>query len=54
MKKPGRKRIYSTLGDKKRHTFNLYDLEFERLKIEYNKIKKDRPNYYIEGEHNDN
>lgn len=44
--KRGRKKIKCSLGSKKRHTINCYDYEWQRLWIEYEKIKRDRPKYY--------
>lgn len=44
--KKGRKKIDCSLGEKTRHTINCYDYEWQRLKIEYEKIKRERPKYY--------
>ena len=44
--KKGRKKIVCSLGEKKRHTINCYDYERQRLKIEFLKLKKERPKYY--------
>lgn len=51
MAKRGRKKIYSKLGTKKLRTISCYDLEWQQIKIFYQKIKTERPKYYIkEGE----
>lgn len=52
MKKVGRKKIICSLGDKQRHTINCYDWEWQQIKIYFNKLKKDRPKYYIEEKEN--
>lgn len=44
----GRKKINCSLGEKRPHTFWLYPVEFERLRIEFNKLKSQRKKYYKE------
>ena len=46
----GRKRIFSSLGEKKNRTFNCYDIEFQKLRIEFEKLKRERPKYYFRKE----
>lgn len=46
----GRKKIKCSLGEKKPYSFWLYPVEYERLKIEFQKLKRERYKYYIEGE----
>jgi len=46
----GRPRIYSVLGDKHKHTIECYDFEWQQLKIYYEKLKRERPKYYITKE----
>lgn len=51
MKKVGRPKILSRLGEKHRHSLECYDLEWQQLKIYFEKLKSERPKYYIkEGE----
>lgn len=45
-KKPGRKKIICSLGIKRPYCFWLYPAEFQQLKIEFNKLKKQRSKYY--------
>lgn len=48
--KGGRPRIYSSLGKKKRHSMECYDLEWQQIKIFFEKLKRERPKYYIQEE----
>lgn len=41
----GRKKIVCELGEKRVYSFWLYPSEFQKLKIEYNKIKAQRKKY---------
>ena len=41
----GRKKIVCSLGKKKVCSFWLYPIEEERMKIEFNKIKRERVKY---------
>ena len=50
MKKVGRPKIISRLGEKHRHSLECYDLEWQQLKIYFEKLKAQRPQYYIEKE----
>lgn len=51
--KRGRKRIKCVLGSKKRHTINCYDLEWQQICIEFQKLKKQRVKYYIQEDNNE-
>jgi len=48
MKKVGRPKIKSMLGDKHRHSLECYDLEWQQIRIYFEKLKSQRPKYYIE------
>ena len=52
--KCGRKKIFCTLGEKRSYSFSLYPIEFQRMKIEFEKIKKDRPKYYVKERKKEN
>ena len=41
----GRKRIKSELGEKRVYSFWLYPSEYQKLKIEYLKLKRQRKQY---------
>lgn len=53
MAKRGRKKIVCALGKKKMCTFCAYPIEIQKLKIEYEKLKRQRPKYYIKEEEDD-
>ena len=44
----GRPRIYCSLGQKKMHSLECYDLEWQQIKIFFEKLKRQRPQYYID------
>ena len=46
----GRKKIYCALGERKNYSFNCYPLEYQKLKIEHEKLKRERCKYYIRKE----
>ena len=53
-KKLGRPRINCLLGEKRMHSFECYDFEWQQIKIFIEKLKRERPKYYIkEGENNE-
>lgn len=43
----GRPRIISEMGEKKRHCINCYDLEWQKIQIYFNKLKRERSKYQI-------
>lgn len=47
--KRGRKPLKSLLGEKRKHSIVCFDLEWQQLKIEFEKLKKQRVKYYIQG-----
>lgn len=53
MNKQGRPRIYSLLGQKRRHSVQCYDLEWQQIKILMEKLKRERPKYYLKEGEND-
>ena len=50
--KRGRKRITSTLGERRRYTFYLYPIEFQLLNIEFQNLKKQRKQFETKEENN--
>lgn len=48
MKKRGRKKITCSLGKKRRRCVVCYDYEWQLLQIYFEKLKKDRPKFYLE------
>lgn len=46
MAKRGRKKIECSLGTKKMHSISCYTLEWQQIKIFYEKLKRERPKYY--------
>ena len=50
MAKPGRKKITCILGEKKVYSFWCYPNEYQKLKIEFEKLKKQRKKYYLKEE----
>ena len=46
MAKRGRKKIECKLGEKEMHSISCYMLEWQQIKIFYEKLKRDRPKYY--------
>ena len=44
----GRPKINCELGNKKRHCLNCYDLEWQKILIYFEKLKKERVKYYKE------
>jgi hypothetical protein len=53
MAKPGRKKINCSLGNKRVYSFWLYPIEYEKLRIEFQKLKRQRSKYYIKEEVNE-
>ena len=49
----GRKKIICSLGKKRNYTFCCYPIEYQKLYIEYQKLKKERPKYYIKEDKDD-
>lgn len=52
-KKLGRPRINCILGEKRMHSFECYDFEWQQIKIFIEKLKRERPKYYIKEEGED-
>ena len=48
MRKVGRPKIISRLGEKHRHSLECYDLEWQQIKIYFEKLKSQRSKYYID------
>lgn len=53
MAKRGRKKINCLLGEQIIWTCRAYPYEVQQLKIELNKLKKQRPKYYIKENEDD-
>ena len=49
-KRRGRPPITCVLGTKKIRSIECYDLEWQKIKIYFAKLKKERPKYYIEND----
>ena len=45
MAKPGRKKITCSLGEKRVYSFWCYPVEYQKLKIEFEKLKSKRKKY---------
>lgn len=45
--KRGRKKITCILGEKRNYSFNCYPIEYQKLRIEFEKLKRKRYKYYV-------
>lgn len=48
----GRKKIKCLLGTKRTYSFICYPSEYQKLKIEFQKLKSQRNKYYIKEDEN--